>query len=123
SRCNQTGGRPACRVHVPGRRRMTPRTPTRRDADQRRAERCYSHGEEGPLVTISRADYLRLIEASESDDCIVHCTTCGAWLDTADAATATIEDFNGCWKAATGDPRYDQDCRSYRVSEDLFRGR
>lgn len=80
-------------------------------------ERCHAPDEAGPFVTISRADYLRLIEATESDEMIVRCSRCRAWLDRDDPATAHVEDFEGCWKSAT-ELRHDHNlCRSYRVSE------
>lgn len=65
-------------------------------------------------ITIPLADYKRLLEAAESDDMIVRCETCGAWLDLDDPATAFLDDYTGCWKTAIegGDPAT---CRSYRV--------
>lgn len=63
-------------------------------------------------VTIPRSDYERLLKAAESDDMIVICETCGAWLDRDDPATATTDDYIGCWKVAAGE---DSDrCKSYR---------
>lgn len=51
------------------------------------------------LLVLSRADYERLLVAAESDDMLVNCQTCGAWLDRDEAANAA--DFTGCWFAAT----------------------
>lgn len=74
------------------------------------------------MVTIPAADYRRLIEASEGDDMIVRCQTCGAWLTRDEAAP--VEDYIGCWKVAVegGD---ESTCRSYRatVLEGLPTGR
>lgn len=67
---------------------------------------------EGYMV-ISQADYRRLVSAAHCDDTIVWCETCGAWLDADEAASN--EDYTGCWKAATHDPKYDGTCRSYRA--------
>lgn len=66
-----------------------------------------------PTVTIPAADYRRLLEASEGDDMIVRCETCGAWLTRDEAAP--VEDFTGCWKVAVegGD---ESTCRSYRAT-------
>ena len=69
-----------------------------------------------PTVTIPLADYNRLLECAEMDDMIVWCETCGAWIDRNDDACATSDDFNGCWKAATCDSKYDHLCRSYRAT-------
>jgi hypothetical protein len=68
-------------------------------------------------ITIPVADYRRLLEAAEADDMIVTCEVCGAWLDRADPTTATTDDFVACWKAATCDPRYATECKSYRAIE------
>lgn len=68
-------------------------------------------------ITIPVADYKRLLMAAESDDMIVRCETCGAWLDRDEEAYANVEDFTGCWKAATRDSKYDHLCRSYRAPE------
>lgn len=76
-------------------------------------ERCYDPAESGPLVTISRADYLRLLEIAWSDDTIIRCQRCGAWLDHDDVARVPADDYDGCAKATTGSGP----CRSYRVSE------
>lgn len=67
------------------------------------------------FIEIPIADYQRLLEAAESDDTIVWCETCRAWLDHNDPATCTADDFTGCWKAATCDAKYDHLCRSYRA--------
>lgn len=69
----------------------------------------------GDEITIPLADYKRLLLASEADDMIVRCETCGAWLDRADPATATTDDYTGCWKVATRDGRHDHLCKSYRA--------
>lgn len=52
-------------------------------------------------VTLSDADYLRLLEAAELDDMIAWCETCGAWIDRNDPRLASVEGFDGCWFAAT----------------------
>lgn len=65
-----------------------------------------------PTVTIPAADYHRLILASECDDEIVRCQTCGAWLTRDEAAN--VEDFTGCWKVAMEDGD-ESTCRSYRA--------
>lgn len=70
-----------------------------------------------PDVTMPLDDYKRLLLASEGDDMIVKCETCGAWLDRDDPATAVTEDFTGCWKAATRDGDHDHLCKSYRAIE------
>lgn len=67
-------------------------------------------------VTIPLADYRRLLMAAESDEMIVNCETCGAWLDRDEEACASAEDFTGCWKAATCDAKYDHLCKSYRAT-------
>ena len=56
-----------------------------------------------------------MLDAAGLDDLIVWCEVCGAWLDVTDPATASLEDFTGCWKAATRDAKYDHLCRSYRA--------
>lgn len=68
-----------------------------------------------PTVTIPLADYDRLLQLVELDDTLVTCHVCGAWLDRDDPATATVEDFNGCWKVASGQGD-DKLCRSYRAT-------
>lgn len=69
-----------------------------------------------PTVTIPLSDYKRLVQALDCDEMIMRCEVCGAWLDLNDSATASVDDFRGCWKAATHDPRYDKDCKSYRAT-------
>ena len=69
-----------------------------------------------PTVTIPLADYNRLVACAESDDMIVWCETCGAWLDRDEDACANAQDFTGCWKAATRDSKYDHLCKSYRAT-------
>jgi hypothetical protein len=49
-----------------------------------------------PTVTIPLADYERLLLCAELDDMIVTCEVCGAWMDRADPALATIDDVTGC---------------------------
>ncbi len=62
----------------------------------------------------SPLDYQRLLLLVEFDDMLVICKTCGAWLDRDDPATATMDDYNGCWKVAAGE---DSDrCKSYRAA-------
>lgn len=67
-------------------------------------------------VEIPKADYDRLLQAAEADDMVVYCETCGAWLDRDDEATATTDDYTGCWKIATGRNEDEHLCRSYRAS-------
>ena len=66
-------------------------------------------------VVVPVADYRRLLEGAESDDMIVHCETCGAWLDRDDEACASTDDYTGCWKVATRRERDAHLCRSYRA--------
>jgi hypothetical protein len=66
-------------------------------------------------IEVPIADYKRLLEATESDDMIVRCEVCGAWLDRDDPATATLDDFTGCWKAASHRAKDSDLCRSYRA--------
>jgi len=80
-------------------------------------ERCHSPDESGPLVTISRADYLELLGLLELDDTFRTCENCGAWLKDGDEALASTDDYTACWKAASGRDRDERLCRSYRVSE------
>lgn len=68
-------------------------------------------------VTIPLADYRRLLESAQVDDDIEWCEACGAWMGVDDPACVMVDDFRGCWKAATGDSKYDSLCRSYRVIE------
>jgi hypothetical protein len=70
------------------------------------------------LIAVPRGDYQRLLLAAEADGMIVRCEVCGAWLDRDDPACAVLDDFTGCWKAATLDPANDHLCRSYRQQED-----
>lgn len=65
-------------------------------------------------VQIPILDYERLLKAAMSDDTIVICETCGAWLSIDEAATTV--DFTGCWKAATCDSQFDDTCKSYRAT-------
>lgn len=67
-------------------------------------------------ISVPKADYLRLFESALDghDDMLVICETCGAWLDRNDPATATTDDYTGCWKMATGQERYTHLCRSDR---------
>jgi hypothetical protein len=71
-------------------------------------------------VTIPLADYERLLVAAEMDDMIVWCETCGAWMDRDDEVCAPVQDFTGCWKAATHDSKYDHLCKSYRATVKEF---
>jgi hypothetical protein len=68
---------------------------------------------DAPTVTIPLADYERLLELVELDDMLVTCEVCGAWLDRDDKGTASVQDFNGCWKAASGGQV--DECRAYRA--------
>lgn len=67
------------------------------------------------LIAIPRADYERLLMAAESDDMLIWCETCGAWLDSDDEACATTADYRGCWKVASAAERDNHLCRSYRA--------
>jgi hypothetical protein len=67
-------------------------------------------------VTIPIEDYLTLVDHAEASDMIVKCETCGAWLVTDETACATTEDYTGCWKMATDDHRFANDCKSYRAT-------
>ncbi len=53
-------------------------------------------------VTLSVDEYRRLLLAAETDDRIVRCFKCGAWLDRDEPAAATCGEEVGCWKALTG---------------------
>jgi len=66
-------------------------------------------------VTIPRADYERLLLASAGDDMILRCEVCGAWMDREDPRTATLDDFTGCWRMATRDPKHENECVRYRA--------
>jgi hypothetical protein len=68
-----------------------------------------------PTITIPCADYRRLLQAAESDDSLIWCEVCGAWLERDDPACCTADDFSGCWKAATHRPQDDHLCRSHRA--------
>lgn len=68
-----------------------------------------------PTVTIPLSDYKRLLESAESDEMIVWCEVCGAWLDLNEPARATVDDFSGCWKVASDLPRDQAICKSYRA--------
>lgn len=70
------------------------------------------------MIAIPRADYDRLLMAAESDDMIVRCETCGAWLDRDDPACAPTEDYAGCWKVAGAREQDEHLCRSYRALSD-----
>lgn len=47
-------------------------------------------------ITLTREEYERLLEAAESDDAIVWCERCGAWMTRDEAAP--VEDVIGCWR-------------------------
>lgn len=66
------------------------------------------------MISVSAEDLQSMLDAMEADDSLYWCEVCGAWLKCDDEALATTEDFTGCWKAATGDSRYDHLCRSQR---------
>ncbi|KQI68652.1 hypothetical protein AN189_10180 [Loktanella sp. 3ANDIMAR09] len=66
-------------------------------------------------VTIPRADYLRLLIASEGDDMIHRCEVCGAWIDRDEPASAVLDDFIGCWRMATRLPKHENLCVRYRA--------
>ena len=69
-----------------------------------------------PTVTIPLADYERLLQCAESDDMIVTCEVCGAWMDLDDPACASTDEFTGCWKIASDRPKDQALCRSYRAT-------
>ncbi len=49
-----------------------------------------------PCVIVPVKDYERLLEAAESDDMIVRCEQCNAWLDRDDEACASgVMEFHG----------------------------
>lgn len=56
----------------------------------------------GDRVTISRAEYSRLVSSAMMDDAIVKCDGCGAWIDQNEAAFCAADDVTGCWKYLTG---------------------
>lgn len=64
-------------------------------------------------VTILDEDYQRLLMAAEADDMIVTCETCGAWMDRDDPRCASLDDFTGCWFAATGSDADRSTCVRY----------
>lgn len=66
------------------------------------------------LLAVPAADFLRLIEAAESDELFHWCEICKAWIEHDDAALASTEDFEGCWFRATDRPRDSDLCRQYR---------
>lgn len=66
-------------------------------------------------IELSDEEYARLLAAAESDDTIVRCEECGAWMSIDEEAYATVDEFRGCWKAATRDPRFDQLCVAHRA--------
>jgi hypothetical protein len=68
-------------------------------------------------MLLTNDEYARLLEAAWSDDMLIQCEICGAWIDRDDPAAANIADFTGCWKAATADPKNDHLCRSHRAPE------
>lgn len=70
-----------------------------------------------PVFIISAEDYDRLLMGAETDDMLVECERCGAWLDREDEAVASTDDYTGCWKSATGRPKDEHLCRAYRVCE------
>ena len=72
-------------------------------------------------VLLTHEEYARLLLAASGDDMIVTCEVCGAWMDQDDPACAVTEDFTGCWKMATDDPRYANECRSWRAPEKVTR--
>jgi hypothetical protein len=65
-------------------------------------------------IAVRAEDLQSMLTAMEADDTVRWCEICGAWLAYDDEALATTEYFTGCWKAATGDSRYDHLCRSWR---------
>ncbi|TPK59011.1 MULTISPECIES: hypothetical protein [unclassified Mesorhizobium] len=66
------------------------------------------------LISIRASDLRSMLTAMEADDSLRWCDTCGAWLECDDEALALTEDFTGCWKAATCNPKWDHLCRSHR---------
>jgi hypothetical protein len=68
-------------------------------------------------MLLTTQEYQRLLDAAVSDDMLLWCDTCGAWIERDDEAACSADDFTGCWKAATHDPRFDHLCRSHRAPE------
>ena len=69
----------------------------------------------GGKVTITEADYRRLLEAAECDDAIRWCFSCGAWLDHDDPAFTRGGDEEGCVYAMTWDESDKHLCRRDRA--------
>lgn len=84
-----------------------------RDATNHEAGAVGSDAPAPGFITIPLADYERLLISTETDDMIIHCENCGSWIDREDPACAHIEDFSGCWRAATCDES--DRCRSDRA--------
>jgi hypothetical protein len=73
------------------------------------------------MVLLPRADYERLRTAAvEGDDMLGTCDQCGAWIDRDDPAWAHVEDFDGCWYAATGRQKEEALCYKTRRNTDLL---
>ncbi len=66
-------------------------------------------------VTISEAEYKRLLEAAECDDMIGWCESCNAWIDKDDEAWVDADDYRGCLYAGSHDERYRHLCRRSRA--------
>lgn len=72
-------------------------------------------------VLLTEEEHTRLVESASLDDMLVICEVCGAWLHRDDPACAAVDDFHGCWKMATDDPRYANECRSHRAPASMGR--
>lgn len=66
-------------------------------------------------IVVPAADYQTLVEHAKISENIIECETCGAWLTRDDEATASTEDYHGCWKVAAGEDDNGKNCRSYRA--------
>lgn len=69
----------------------------------------------GGAVTLTEAEYKRLLEAAECDDMIGWCESCNAWIDKNDEAWIQTDDYRGCVYAGSLDERYRQLCRRSRA--------
>ena len=72
-------------------------------------------------ILLTDAEYERLLIAAETDDTIIRCEVCKAWICIDDPAAANLDQFTGCWKAATHHPAHDHLCRSWRAPTDAGR--
>jgi hypothetical protein len=62
-------------------------------------------------VTISRADYERLLDASECDPTIIRCDLCNGWTDHLDPGLCSVEsEAFYCWWSALGREKDRETC-------------